>query len=67
MAIVGETFMSAGLLCLDLHCAVGNAIPSSLVVMIEQINQRHQHWMALLLLSIRPPVKAAGGQKSLDC
>lgn len=67
MAVVGKTLTPAGLPGLDLHRPVVNSVRSSLVMMIEQINQRHQHWLALLLLRIGSPVKAAGGQKSLGC
>ena len=48
MAIVGKTLTPACLLGLDLHRPVVDSERGSLVMVIEQINQRHQHWMALL-------------------
>ena len=47
MAIVGETLTPACQLGLDLHRPVFDSERGSLVMGIEQINQRHQHWMAL--------------------
>lgn len=67
MAVVGETLTPACLLGLDLHRPVIDSEWGSPVMMIEQINQWQQHWMAMLLFRIGSPAKAAGGEKSLGC
>ena len=67
MAVVSKTLTPGCLLGLDLHHSVVDSERCSLVMMIEQINQRQQHWMALLLFRIESPAEAAGGEKSLGC
>ena len=67
MAIVGETFEVASLLGLNLHRPIADLEGCPVAMVVEQINQRQQHPLTLLLLRIGLPAKAAGGQKSLGC
>ena len=65
MAVVGKTFRSTCLRGPDLHRTIANSKRSSLVMVIEEINQRHQHRLAPPLLWIGSPGKAARRQESL--
>ena len=67
MAIVGKAFKAASLLGPDLHSPTADLDRGPMAMVVEQINQRQQHRLALLLLRIALPAKAAGGQKSLGC
>ena len=65
IAVVGKTLAASCLCGLDPHRAIADRIRGSLVMVVEEINQGHQHRLALLLFKSGSSTKAAGGQESL--
>ena len=66
MAVVGKTLGSAHLSRSDLHHPIANFVRSPVAMVIEEINQRHKHWLSISLFGVSLPAERPRSQKSFD-